>query len=72
MKQSAVEWLVNEIPSIDQENSYWKNKIKQAKRIDKVKEAKRLLFIGKVSQVIGFDKTSELLKEVEQEIKYGI
>jgi intergrase/recombinase len=42
------------------------------KNIDKVKEAKRLLFIGKVSQIIGFDKTSELLKEVEQEIKYGI
>jgi hypothetical protein len=44
----------------------------QAKNEEKVKEAKRLLFLGKVSQVIGFDKTAELLKEVEKEIKKGI
>ncbi len=42
------------------------------KKMEKVKEAKRLLFLGKVSQVIGFDKTAELLKEVEKEIKKGI
>ena len=44
----------------------------EAKNMEKVQEAKRLLFIGKVSQIVGFDKTAELLKEVEQEIKHGI
>jgi hypothetical protein len=35
MKQTAVEWLVNEIPNIDWENSYWRNKIEQAKEMEK-------------------------------------
>jgi hypothetical protein len=35
MKQSAVEWLVNEIPSIDWENSYWRNRFYQAKEMEK-------------------------------------
>lgn len=35
MKQTSVEWLVNEIPSIDWENSYWKNRIQQAKELEK-------------------------------------
>jgi hypothetical protein len=35
MKQTAVEWLVNEIPSIDWENSYWRNRFEQAKEIEK-------------------------------------
>ena len=32
---TAVEWLVNEIPNIDWENSYWKNRIEQAKEMEK-------------------------------------
>jgi hypothetical protein len=40
--------------------------------IEKITTYKNQLFKGKVSQIIGFDKTAELLKEVEQEIKYGI
>jgi hypothetical protein len=35
MKQTAVEWLVNEIPSIDWENSYWKSRFEQAKELEK-------------------------------------
>jgi hypothetical protein len=35
MKQTAVEWLQNEIPSIDWENSYWKNRFQQAKEMEK-------------------------------------
>ena len=34
-KQTAIEWLVNEIPNIDWENSYWRNKIKKAKEMEK-------------------------------------
>ena len=33
--KTAVEWLVNEIPNIDWENSYWKNRFEQAKQIEK-------------------------------------
>lgn len=33
--KTAVEWLVKEIPSIDWENSYWKNRIEQAKELEK-------------------------------------
>jgi hypothetical protein len=40
--------------------------------MEKITTYKNQLFKGKVSQIIGFDKTAELLKEVEQEIKYGI
>jgi len=56
------------------ENDFKHNKDcwNKAENMEKVKEAKRLLFLGKVSQVIGYDKTAELLKEVEKEIKYGI
>jgi hypothetical protein len=32
---TAVEWLINEIPNIDWENSYWRNKIEQAKEMEK-------------------------------------
>lgn len=32
---TAIEWLVKEIPSIDWENSYWKNILEQAKELEK-------------------------------------
>jgi hypothetical protein len=35
MKQTAVEWLVNEIPVIDWTDPYWKVKIDQAKEMEK-------------------------------------
>jgi hypothetical protein len=34
MKQSAVEWLANEIPSIDWENSYWRDRFEEAKEME--------------------------------------
>jgi hypothetical protein len=33
--KTAVEWLVSEIPSIDWENSYWRNRIEVAKDMEK-------------------------------------
>lgn len=72
---TAIEWLEeNLISEPYSENEFKHNKEcwNKAENMEKVKEAKRLLFLGKVSQVIGFDKTAELLKEVEKEIKYGI
>jgi hypothetical protein len=35
MKQTAVEWLVNEIPVIDWTDPYWKVKLDQAKEMEK-------------------------------------
>jgi hypothetical protein len=35
MKQTSVEWLIDEIPSIDWENSYWKSRLEQAKEFEK-------------------------------------
>jgi hypothetical protein len=35
MKQTAVEWLVNEIPVIDWKDPYWKVKLYQAKEMEK-------------------------------------
>jgi len=79
MKQTAVEFLEEELLKLFGDHLPFELldeakeiEEQQAKRIEKVKEAKRLLFIGKVSQIIGFDKTAKLLKEVEQEINHGI
>jgi len=35
MKQTAVEWLVNEMPVIDWADPYWKVKLEQAKAMEK-------------------------------------
>jgi hypothetical protein len=82
MKQTAVEWLNREIRlnSKIKENSkgaisftLWLSKFdelfKQAKEMEKKKKLKHQLFIGKVSDIIGFDKTLELLKECNNTIK---
>lgn len=65
MKQTAVEWLVRQYIE--------KLKItpvmfEQAKEIEKKEKLKHQLFIGKVSDIIGFDKTLELLKECNNTI----
>jgi hypothetical protein len=35
MKQTAVEWLANEMPVIDWKVPYWKIKLEQAKEMEK-------------------------------------
>ena len=35
MKQTAVEWLVNEIPVIDWTDPYWKVKLEKAKEMER-------------------------------------
>ena len=42
--------------------------IKHAKEMEKKEKLKHQLFIGKVSEILGFDKTVELLKECNNEI----
>jgi hypothetical protein len=75
MKQTALEYLMENliaIPYSEQDFEYNNNCWNKAERIEKVQDSKRLLFVYKVSLIIGLEKTGELLKEVEQEIKHGI
>jgi hypothetical protein len=41
----------------------------QAKAMEKIEKLKRQLFIGKVQEIIGFEKTIELLKECNETFK---
>lgn len=43
--------------------------IHKAKEMEKKETLKKQLFIGKVSEIIGAEKTIELLKEVNNEIR---
>ena len=66
MKQTAVEWLVNDYVN---KGIITIEAINQAKEMEKKKKLKHQLFIGKVSDVIGFDKTLELLRECNNTIR---
>jgi hypothetical protein len=41
----------------------------EAKEMEKKQKLEKQLFIGKVSEIIGFDKTVELLRESKQAIE---
>jgi hypothetical protein len=75
MSQSAVEWFLTEFKKQvwfepDSELDIWiKELIPKAKEMEKKEKLKRQLFIGKVSEIIGFDKTVELLRESKQAIE---
>ena len=43
--------------------------VNQAKAMENTENLKRELFIGKVVEIIGFDKTIELLKECNETFK---
>ena len=68
MNQSAVEWLVEELKGV-YESDYLNKLIEQAKEMEKKQKLEKQLFIGKVSEIIGFDKTVELLRESKQAIE---
>lgn len=65
---TAVEYLVETINK-KYINAFITGIVEQAKEIEKKETLKRQLFIGKVSEIIGADKTIELLREVNNEIK---
>ena len=64
MNKSVVKWLEEHI-----NDSYYKEFIEQAKEMEKKQKLEKQLFIGKVSEIIGFDKTVELLRESKQAIE---
>ncbi|MFY8170437.1 MAG: hypothetical protein ACOVK2_04900 [Candidatus Fonsibacter sp.] len=68
---TAVKWLFENL-NIYVLSEDMKAEIKifeQAKEMEKKEKLKHQLFIGKVSEIIGYEKTIELLKEVNKEIK---
>jgi GTP1/Obg family GTP-binding protein len=67
MKETAVEWLSEHLCN-EMNFDYWKA-VEQAKEMEKKEKLKHQLFIGKVSDIIGFDKTLELLRECNNTIK---
>ena len=66
MKQTAVEWLVEQI--CGDHTSEWQEQIDQAKAMETKEKLKHQLFIGKVFEILDFDKTVELLKQCNEEI----
>jgi hypothetical protein len=74
MKKTALEWFLTEFKKEvwfepDSELDIWINKlIPEAKEMEKKEKLTRQLFIGKVAEIIGFEKTVELLKESEKTI----
>lgn len=70
MKQTAIEWLIEELKSRSIDLNKWNGDlVEKAKEMEKKETLKRQLFIGKVSEIIGFEKTLELWKETLNEIK---
>ena len=66
MKHTAVEWLIEQWPILESQLPNWL--IEQAKAMEKKEKLKHSLFIGKVTEILGFDKTVELLKQCNNEI----
>jgi hypothetical protein len=75
MKKTALDWFLTEFKKQvwfepDSELDIWINKlIPEAKEMEKKEKLTRQLFIGKVVEIIGFEKTLELLKESEKTMK---
>ncbi len=68
MKQTAVEWFIEQLKDMEYDLRLIPNTIEQAKEMEAKEKLKHQLFIGKVTEILGFDKTVELLKECNNEI----
>lgn len=67
MKQTAVEILIQIY--YGNEGQLTIKDLEQSLEMEKKETLKRQLFIGKVSEIIGFEKTLELWQETLNEIK---
>lgn len=68
MKQTAVEWLQQALMTKEDADNYNQWAFHKAKEMESKEKLKHQLFIGKVTEILGFDKTVELLKECNNEI----
>jgi len=68
MEQTAVEWLLEKYfgNTITPDFEYF---VKKAKEMENKEKLIKQLFIGKVSEIIGNEKTIELLKECNETFK---
>ncbi len=78
-EQTAVEWYAEQAMlleikratgsiSITNMLNELSNILNQAKEMERKERLKHQLFIGKVTEILGFDKTVELLKQCNDEI----
>ena len=67
--KSLVEWLDEHLILSEYSPVFNKSILDQAKKMETKNKLERQLFIGKVSEIIGFEKTVELLKEAKKEIE---
>jgi hypothetical protein len=69
MKQTAVEWFEDQVGhSCLMALKEFNEIFEKAKAMESKERLKHLLFIGKVTETLGFDKVVELLKECNNEI----
>lgn len=64
---TSVEWLEKRF--LQTESNLYEEDFVKAKEMEKKETLKRQLFIGKVSEIIGAEKTTQLLIQVNNEIK---
>ena len=75
MKQTAVEWLQQEViletnlPLNLGDVLVFNKIVEKAKEIEYLQKLKHQLFVGKVMEIIGDKKTIELLKECHETFK---
>jgi hypothetical protein len=68
--KTAVEWLYEQfLEGRHHTDKEYEEIFNKALEMEQKQDSKRLLFVYKVSLIIGLEKTGELLKEVEKEIK---
>jgi len=67
MKQTAVEWLVNEIPVIDWTDPYWKVKLEQAKEMEKDQKENDLIDFAQWYSGMDRDKVINAYKRYQNE-----
>jgi hypothetical protein len=68
MKKTAVEWLRQELLKRDMDILI-KDLFEKAKEMEKNEKLKNQLFRGKVSEIIGWSKVIELMKECNETFK---
>jgi hypothetical protein len=67
MKQTAVEWLESRF--LQTEGNLYAEDFTKAKEMEKKEKLKYQLFIGKVMEIIGDEKTIKLLRECYETFK---
>jgi hypothetical protein len=76
MSKSAIDFLRKELEYFREYEQFYTNRytavdnvFRLAKDIEKTNKLEYQLFIGKVEEIIGFEKTLELLRNAKDEIK---